>query len=70
MQIEIDYPGHLLELAADLRLVDVEARAEELALLGRERDQRDVALEHTLADAARLDTARVSIAPGPCQTES
>ena len=58
--VEIDDPGHLLELAADLRLVDVEARAEQLALLGRERDERDVALEHTLADAAHaLDTARV-----------
>ncbi|HZT90653.1 MAG TPA: hypothetical protein VFA05_01295 [Gaiellaceae bacterium] len=62
--VEVHHPGDLLQLAADLRLVDVVARPRELDLLRRERDEADAALERPpaqgLGDAAdALDAGRI-----------
>src|SRR4051794_24484592 len=56
--VEVDDAGDMLQLVADLRLVDVVAGADELDLLGGERDQRNVTVEDALTDASNPFDAR------------
>ena len=64
-----------VELAAQLRLVDVVARAGQLDLFGGERDEAHAALELAPASASPIRRTpstpeALSIAPGPRHTES
>ncbi len=73
--VEVHHPHNLLELAAQLRLVDVVARAGQLDFLGRERNQAHTACEaapgQRRADPAdAFDSRCVVDRTGPVPTES